>query len=219
MSFVDAHLQRRMGHRKGNELLPVLRTREPPRGFQPLVQGRRRQWGHQAKDRQPRRPSANFLQSSLRHARRVIIHAKDKRGDGKNVAPGEPVEHHGIFTWLVEAFFYGSKVGRIDGFHSDEDPFASCGRDQINELLIAQQIGVIWATQCTCALAAMMSRSNDFVRFTLMAKLSSMKNTAIWPPSSRARAFSSKSSFTTLSLVRKRMESPKNPVTVQNSHP
>ena len=32
-----------------------------------------------------------------------------------------------------------------------------------------------------------MSRSNDFVRFTSMAKLSSMKNTAIWPPSSRAR--------------------------------
>jgi len=32
-----------------------------------------------------------------------------------------------------------------------------------------------------------MSRSNDFVRFTLMAKLSSMKNTASGPPSSRAR--------------------------------
>src|SRR6266404_6202586 len=81
------------------------------------------------------------------------------------------------------------------------------------------RLALIWATQCTCALAAMMSRSNDFVRFTLMAKLSSMKNTAIWPPSSRARAFSSSSSFTTLSFVRKRMESPKNPVTVQNSHP
>ena len=34
-----------------------------------------------------------------------------------------------------------------------------------------------------------------------------------------ARAFNSKSSFTTLSLLRNRMESPKNPVTVQNSHP
>jgi len=29
MSFVDAHLKRRMGHCKGNELLPVLRTGEP----------------------------------------------------------------------------------------------------------------------------------------------------------------------------------------------
>ena len=64
----------------------------------------------------------------------------------------------------------------------------------------------------------MMSRSNDFVRFTLMAKLSSMKNTAIWPPSPLC-ARCQQSSFTTLSFVRKRMESPKNPVTVQNSHP
>src|SRR5229473_455551 len=130
-----------MGHRKGNELLPVLRAGEPPSGFQLFVQGRPRQWGHQAKDRQPRRPSANFPQSSLRHARRVIVHAKDKRGDGKNIAPGQPVEHHSIFTWLVEAFFYVSKVGRIDGFHPDEDPLAARGRDQINEFLIAQQIG------------------------------------------------------------------------------
>src|SRR5216683_373816 len=48
------------------------------------------------------------------------------------------------------------------------------------------RLALICATQCTCAFAAMMSRSNDFVRFTLMAKLSSMKKTAIWPPSPRA---------------------------------
>src|SRR5437773_2323321 len=101
-----------MGHRKGDELLPVLGAGEPPRGFQLFVQGRRRKRGHQAKDRQPRRPSTNFLQSSLRYARRVIVHAKDKGGDGKNVALGEPIEHHGIFTRLVEALFYVSKVGR-----------------------------------------------------------------------------------------------------------
>jgi hypothetical protein len=34
-----------------------------------------------------------------------------------------------------------------------------------------------------------------------------------------ARAFNIRSSFTTLSLVRNLMESPKKPVTVQNSHP
>ncbi len=65
----------------------------------------------------------------------------------------------------------------------------------------------------------MMSRSSDLVRLMLMAKLSSMKKTAIWPFSLRARAFNSSSSLTTLSLVRKRIESPKNPVTVQNSQP
>src|SRR2546430_6447507 len=97
-----------------------------------FVQGRRRKRGHQAKDRQPRRPGTNFLQGSLRYARRVIVHAKDKRGDGKNVALGEPIEHRGILTRLVEAFFYVGKVGWIYGFHSDEDPLAPRGRDQIN---------------------------------------------------------------------------------------
>jgi len=57
------------------------------------------------------------------------------------------------------------------------------------------------------------------VRLMLMAKLSSMKKTAIWPRSLLARAFRRSSSLTTLSLVRKRMASPKKPVTVQNSHP
>src|SRR5438552_5346917 len=128
MSIDEAHNE----VRKGNELLPVLRAGEPPRGFQLFEQGRRRKRGHQAKDRQSRRPSTNFPQSSLRHARRVIVHAKDKRGDRKNVALGESIEHHGIFTRLVKALFYVGKVGRIDGFHSDEDPLASGGRDQIN---------------------------------------------------------------------------------------
>ena len=41
------------------------------------------------------------------------------------------------------------------------------------------RLALICATQNTCAFAAMMSRSGDFVRFTLIAKLSSMKKTAI----------------------------------------
>ncbi|MBK8314566.1 MAG: hypothetical protein IPL01_11340 [Acidobacteria bacterium] len=45
------------------------------------------------------------------------------------------------------------------------------------------------------------------------------EKTAIWPPSLLARAFNCSNSLTTLSLLRKRIESPKKPVTVQNSHP
>src|ERR1051325_9767124 len=41
----------------------------------------------------------------------------------------------------------------------------------------------------------MMSRNNDLVRFMLIAKLSSMKKTAICPRSLAARAFSCSSSF------------------------
>ncbi len=43
------------------------------------------------------------------------------------------------------------------------------------------RLALIWATQESCAPAAMMSRSSDLVRFTLMAKLSSTKKTAILP--------------------------------------
>src|SRR5215467_14923841 len=101
-----------MRHRKGYELLPVLRTSEPPSRFQPFVERRRRQGRYQAKDRQPRRPTANFFQSSLRYARLVIVHAEDKRRDCINVALGEPTEHYTILTWLVEAFL---NVGKVSG--------------------------------------------------------------------------------------------------------
>src|SRR5580704_19483175 len=82
--FFDAHLERSMSHRKGYELLPVLRPSEPPGGFQPFVERRRGQRGHQTKNRQARGPGANLLQRSLGHARRVIIHAKNKGRDSKN---------------------------------------------------------------------------------------------------------------------------------------
>src|ERR1700719_431491 len=79
VSLVDAHLQRCMSHREGNELLPVLGPGEPSGGFQSLVKGRRRQWSHQAENRQTRRPGANFLQSSFGDASAVIVHAKYER--------------------------------------------------------------------------------------------------------------------------------------------
>src|SRR4029077_14748005 len=119
----------------------------------------------------------------------------------------------------IKSFIHVLQIYRIDRLHADKDPFTSGGSDQINQFFVAQRFALICATQKTWAFAAMMSRSSDLVRLTLMAKLSSMKKTAIWPPSLRARAFSSSNSLTTLAFVRNRMESPKNPVTVQNSQP
>jgi hypothetical protein len=80
-------------------------------------------------------------------------------------------------------------------------------------------LALICATHGTCAPAAMMSLSSAFVRLTLMARLSSMKKTATCPRSRRARPFRRSNSPTTDSLVRNRIESPKKPVTVQNSQP
>ena len=81
------------------------------------------------------------------------------------------------------------------------------------------RFALICPTQESCAPAAMMSRRSDFVRFPLMAKLSSTKNTAIFPRVRLARSFRSNISSTMLWFERNRIESPKNPVTVQNSHP
>src|SRR6516164_11689138 len=81
------------------------------------------------------------------------------------------------------------------------------------------RLALIWPTQESSAPAAMMSRSSDFVRLTLIAKLSSTKNTANLPRVRRARSLRRSISLTMLSLLRNRIESPKNPVTVQNSQP
>ena len=83
----------------------------------------------------------------------------------------------------------------------------------------ARRFALICATHGRIAPAAIISRKSPFNRFLLIARLSSMKKTAIWPLSLFARAFSRRSSSTTLSLVRNLIESPKKPVTVQNSQP
>ena len=67
------------------------------------------------------------------------------------------------------------------------------------------RLALIWPTQESCAPAAMMSRSNALVRFTLMAKLSSTKKTAILPCVRSARAFSRSISSTMLWFERKRI--------------
>ena len=81
------------------------------------------------------------------------------------------------------------------------------------------KFALICATQGSVAPAAIISRRSDLSLFLLIARLSSMKKTAICPFSALARALSLKSSSTTLSFERKRIESPKKPVTVQNSQP
>ena len=138
MSFLDGHLQRRVSHRKRNEFLPVLRPRQPPRGFQPLVERRRGQRREQAKDRQPGRPGANFLQRALGNSGRVVVHAENKRSDGVDVALRQPLEHGGIFARLVESLVHVGEIGGIDGLHADEDPLAARSRDQVDQFFVAQ---------------------------------------------------------------------------------
>src|SRR5260370_36852821 len=122
MSFLDSHLQRRMSHRKGDELLPMLGARQAPGSFQPFVKRSRRQWREQSKNGQPRGPGANFFQRAFRDAYGVVIHAENKRSDGVNVASGQPLQYGGVFAGLVETLVDVGKIGGIDGLHADKDP-------------------------------------------------------------------------------------------------
>src|SRR5882757_9325648 len=141
VSFRNGHLQRRVGHLKRDELLPVLRTCQSPGGLQPFVKRCRGQRGEQTKDRQASGPSMNLFKGALRDTHSVVVHAKNKGRDGVNVALREPLEHGGVLTRFVEALVYVGKVCRVDGFHADEDPLPSGGGDEVHEFLIAQQIG------------------------------------------------------------------------------
>ncbi len=125
MSFLNGHLQRRVGHRKRYELLPMLGAGQSPGGLQPFVKRRRGQRSEQSKNGQTCGPSANFFQRALRDTYSVVVHAENKRSDGINVAGGEPLQHSCIFAGLVEALFDVGKVGRVDGLHADEDPLAA----------------------------------------------------------------------------------------------
>ena len=197
----------------------MFRPRKPSRFFQPLVKRGCRQGSEQSKDGQAGRPSANLLERAFGHADRVIIHAKDERSDRVDVAMARLWRTAAYSSGLLKPLFTLARLaGSMDSMpmkihRPPEAAIRSRSSSSRNRLAL------ICATQCTWALAAMMSRKSDLVRFTLMAKLSSIKKTAIWPSSLCARAFNRSSSSTTLSLLRKRMESPKKPVTVQNSQP
>src|SRR5713226_9874226 len=140
MSLLNGHLQRRVGHLKRDELLPVLRARQSPGGLQPFVKRRRGQWGEQAEDGQPRRPSVNLFKCPLRDTYGIVVHAENKGSDGVNIALGEPLEHGGIFTWLIEPLVHIGKISRVDGLHADKDPLAAGGGNEVHELLVAQKI-------------------------------------------------------------------------------
>src|SRR5208282_3159020 len=78
---------------------------------------------------------------SFRRAYRIVIHPENEGSNGVNISLGEAIEHRGIFLRLVEAFVYVFQIRGIDRFHADKDPLAARGGDQVDEFLIAQQVG------------------------------------------------------------------------------
>src|SRR6266446_7069670 len=140
MSFLNGHLQRRVSHRERDELLPVLRARQSPGGLQSFVKRCCGQRGEQAKNGQSRRPRANFSEGALRDSYGVVVHAENKGSDGIHVSLGEPLEHGGILTRLVEALVYVRQVRGINRLHADEDPLTARSCNKVHEFLVTQQI-------------------------------------------------------------------------------
>src|SRR6266699_6864714 len=103
-----------MSHFKGNELLPVFRAGQAPCGFEPFVKRRCGQRSEQSKNRQARRPSANFLKRAIGDTSSVIVHAENERSDCLDVALCESLEYGSIFTGFVEAFVDVGKICGID---------------------------------------------------------------------------------------------------------
>src|SRR5271165_7337637 len=70
VSFLDRHLQRRVGHCKWDKLLPMLRPRKPAGSLQSFVQRRGRKRSQQPENGQSSRPVANLLECTFSHAYR-----------------------------------------------------------------------------------------------------------------------------------------------------
>ena len=82
-----------------------------------------------------------MLQGTLGYPGGVVVHAENKRGNREDVAVRKPLKHCRIFAGLIEALVHVFQVGRIDGLHADKDPLATRGGDQVDEFLVAQQVG------------------------------------------------------------------------------
>src|SRR5262245_48851309 len=111
-----------MGHLKWCKFQPVSRSGKSARRRETFVKRGRGKWGQKPEDRQSRWPGANLIKSPAGHSCRVIVHAKDERGNRIKITPGQSLEHCRIFFWLVETFIDIGEIDRIDRLHPYEDP-------------------------------------------------------------------------------------------------
>ncbi len=91
--------------------------------------------------------------------------------------------------------------------------------DQVHKFLIAQEIGADLRHPVHLRFRGDDVAQQRFSALDVDGKIVVDEKDSDLAAFAFARAFSKSNSLTTLSLVRKRMESPKNPVTVQNSQP
>ena len=70
----------------------------------------------------------------------VVVHAENKRSDRVDIALCQPLQHGGVLARLIESFIDVFQIGGVDGFHTDKDPLAAGGRDQVDQFFVAQKV-------------------------------------------------------------------------------
>src|SRR6266851_5300303 len=81
--------------------------------------------GGEAFARQAENGAANLGQSAIGNAGGVVVHAKNERRNGVDIAVRQTLQNGSVFAGLVEAFVDVSEVRGIDGLHADEHPFTA----------------------------------------------------------------------------------------------
>src|SRR5262249_56767357 len=94
---------------------------------EPAIERRPRIRRQHAKDGDAGRPRANGVDRTLRHARRIRLHAEDERGNRKNVVPGELAENRLVLARLVEALVRGLETLAADRLQPDENRACAAG--------------------------------------------------------------------------------------------
>src|SRR5215469_11101429 len=141
MHLRHGHLQWRMRHLERPKIEPVRGPRQASVLQQAVIERCGRERRDLAEYRQSRRPLADLFDSSRRHARRVVIETEDKGSYRVHIPFRQPSQHSGVFGRSVEAFVNVLQVLRVKRFHADKYPLAARFGDQVDEFLVAEEVG------------------------------------------------------------------------------
>ena len=136
-----------------------------------------------------------------------------------DVADGQPLEHGSILARLVEAFVDAGEIRRVDGFHTDEDPLTAGSGNQVDELLIAKEVGADLRHPMDLGTGRDDVSQQRFGAFGIDGEIVVDKKDGDLASFTFCARFQQQEFVDNALICRNRMESPKKPVTVQNSQP
>src|SRR5579864_9337459 len=127
--------------------------------------------------------------------------------------PGQPLEHHSILSGLVESLGHTLQVVGVNRLEAHENPLAAALGDERYQLFVAQQVHADLRHPGYLRAARDDLPQQRLGPFRIDGEVVVDEEDGDLSLCRFSSDFSRSSSFTTLSFERKRMESPKNPVT------